>query len=158
VLQGEHDDATKNVSMGQFELHNIQPGERGVPRIEVKFSIDANGIVTVSSRDLRTGVSDEIEIESPIGLSQAEINAMRGDITGELEDPEVELICGQIEAVIVDIEEHLIANKGELHKKLEETTEQALKRGRNALLKSRDPEKLSEMLEYLKKFQDKLSA
>jgi molecular chaperone DnaK len=158
VLQGEHDDATKNVSMGQFELHNIQPGERGVPRVEVKFSIDANGIVTVSSRDLRTGVSDEIEIESPIGLSQAEINAMRGDITGEPEDPEVDLIRGQIEAVIVDIEEHLIANKGELHKKLEEQTEQALKRGRNALLKSRDPEKLGEMLEYLKTSQDKLSS
>ena len=137
--------------MGQFELHNIQPGERGVPRIEVKFSIDANGIVTVSAKDLRTGVSDEIEIDSPIGLSQSELDAMRGDISGEdTTDPEVDLICGQIEALIADMEEVLIARKGEIHKSLEEETEQALKRGRNALLKSTDVDKLGEMLEYLK--------
>ncbi len=160
VLQGEHEDATKNVSMGQFELHNIQPGERGVPRIEVKFSIDANGIVTVSARDLRTGVSDEVEINSPIGLSQSELDAMRDDISGldDDEDPEVALICGHIESVIVDIEEQLTARKGDLHKSLEEETEQALKRGRNALLKSTDPEKLSEMLDYLKEYKSKVSS
>jgi len=159
VLQGEHDDATKNVSMGQFELHNIQPGERGVPRIEVKFAIDANGIVTVSAKDLRTGVSDEIEIDSPIGLSQSELDALREDLADNAEeDPEVALICSQLETIIVDIEEKLTAKKGELHKSLEEETEQALRRGRNALLKSKDAVKLSEMLGYLQDFQAKISS
>lgn len=158
VLQGEDEDATQNVSMGQFELHNIQPGERGVPRVEVKFAIDTNGIVTVSAKDLRTGVSDEIEIDSPIGLSQAELDALRGELSGEdSTDPEVDLICGQIEAVIVDIEAQLQDQRGQLQRELEEETAQALKRGRNALLKSTDADKLTEMLDYLRVFQAKLS-
>ena len=77
ILQGESESADENVSLGQFELHNIQPGARGEPRIHVSFNIDSSGIVRVSAQDSRSGVSDEIEISSPIGMTKAELDALQ---------------------------------------------------------------------------------
>jgi molecular chaperone DnaK len=91
VLQGEEPLAPENVSMGEFELHNVQPGGRGTPRVEVTFDIDANGIVTVSAKDQRTGVSDAIEIEAPIGLSQAELDALTDEYADEEVQVEIEI-------------------------------------------------------------------
>ena len=80
ILQGESDSAGENVSLGEFELHNIPAGPRGGPRIEVAFSIDTSGIVTVTAKDTRTGVSDQILIESPIGMSERELSDMQSSI------------------------------------------------------------------------------
>lgn len=76
VLQGEREIATHNKLLGSFELRNIPPAPRGVPQIEVSFDIDANGIVSVSAKDLATGNKQKITIQSPTNLSQDEIGRM----------------------------------------------------------------------------------
>ncbi len=76
VLQGERELASQNRTLGKFDLVGIPSAPRGVPQIEVKFDIDANGIVHVSAKDLGTGKEQSIRIESSSGLSEAEIDKM----------------------------------------------------------------------------------
>jgi molecular chaperone DnaK len=75
VLQGEREMASGNKTLGRFELVGIPPAPRGVPQIEVTFDIDANGIVSVSAKDLATGKEQSIKITASSGLSQEEIDA-----------------------------------------------------------------------------------
>ena len=76
VLQGERPMAADNKTLGRFQLGDIPAAPRGVPQIEVKFDIDANGIFNVSAKDLGTGKSQNITIQSGSGLSEAEIDKM----------------------------------------------------------------------------------
>lgn len=76
VLQGEREMARDNKTLGRFTLGDIPPAPRGVPQIEVKFDIDANGIVNVSAKDLGTGKSQQITITASSGLSKEEIDRM----------------------------------------------------------------------------------
>ena len=79
VLQGERPMAQDNRSIGQFFLDGIPPAPRGVPQIEVTFDIDANGIMTVSSKDKGTNKEQSIRIESSTGLSDEEIQKMKDE-------------------------------------------------------------------------------
>ena len=74
VLQGERPMARQNKELGRFQLTGIRRAMRGVPQIEVTFSIDANGIVNVSAKDLATGKAQEITITATSNMSQAEID------------------------------------------------------------------------------------
>ena len=76
VLQGEREMAADNKTLGRFELSGIPAAPRGVPRIELAFNIDANGIVNVSAKDLGTGKEQKITITSSSGLDQSEIDRM----------------------------------------------------------------------------------
>jgi molecular chaperone DnaK len=76
ILQGERSMASDNRTLGRFQLIGIPPAPRGVPQIEVAFDIDANGILHVSAKDRGTGQEQKIEITSPSGLSEDEINRM----------------------------------------------------------------------------------
>ena len=76
VLQGERSMAQDNKTLGRFQLTGIPLAPRGVPQIEVKFDIDANGIVHVSAKDLGTGKSQTITISGNNGLSEEEIDRM----------------------------------------------------------------------------------
>ena len=76
VLQGERPMANDNKELGNFQLTGIAPARRGVPQIEVKFDIDANGIVNVSAKDKGTGKEQQITIQNSSGLSEAEIDRM----------------------------------------------------------------------------------
>lgn len=79
VYQGERSRASQNKLLGQFNLEGIRPAPRGVPKIEVTFDIDANGIIKVSAKDQDTGKAQDITIKSDSGLTQAEIDAMVRD-------------------------------------------------------------------------------
>ncbi len=79
VLQGEREMATYNKSLGKFQLTGIPPAPRGVPQVEVGFDIDANGILSVSAKDLGTGKEQKIEIKAGGGLSDDEIKQMVSD-------------------------------------------------------------------------------
>ncbi|ASI34747.1 MULTISPECIES: molecular chaperone DnaK [unclassified Exiguobacterium] len=79
VLQGERPMATDNKTLGRFQLTDIPPAQRGVPQIEVKFDIDANGIVNVSAKDLGTNKEQSITIQSSSGLTEADIDQMVKD-------------------------------------------------------------------------------
>ncbi len=79
VLQGEREQASANKSLGRFDLADIPPAPRGVPQIEVKFDIDANGILHVSAKDKATGKEQSIRITASSGLSEDEIQKMVKD-------------------------------------------------------------------------------
>ena len=77
VLQGERSMANDNKTLGHFQLTGIPAAPRGVPQIEVKFDIDANGIVNVTAKDLGTNKEQSITITSSTNLSDEEIERMR---------------------------------------------------------------------------------
>ena len=79
VLQGERELAADNKTLGRFMLDGIPPAPRGGPQIEVKFDIDANGILNVSARDKGTGKEQSIRIEASSGLASEEIEKMKKD-------------------------------------------------------------------------------
>jgi molecular chaperone DnaK len=79
VLQGEREFANENKSLGKFDLVGIPPSPRGVPQIEVTFSIDSNGIVNVTARDQATGQSQGVQINPAGGLSKDEIDRIIND-------------------------------------------------------------------------------
>ena len=79
VVQGERPMVADNVSLGSFNLTDIPPAPRGVPQINVKFDIDANGILNVTAKDLGTGKDAKITIESATKLSEDDIEKMKED-------------------------------------------------------------------------------
>jgi molecular chaperone DnaK len=79
VLQGEREMAANNKTLGRFQLVGIPPAPRGIPQIEVAFDIDANGIVSVSAKDMGTGKEQSIKITASSGLSEDEIKNLVRD-------------------------------------------------------------------------------
>ena len=79
VFQGEREMCADNRLLGQFNLEGIPPAPRGVPQIEVKFDLDANGILNVSAKDLGTGKEQTVRIEQSSGLTEEEIERMKTD-------------------------------------------------------------------------------
>jgi molecular chaperone DnaK len=86
VLQGERDRSSDNKSLGRFDLTDIPSAPRGMPQIEVAFDIDANGILNVSAKDVKTGKEQRIVIKASSGLSEAEIKRMVSDAEAHAEE------------------------------------------------------------------------
>ena len=86
VLQGERPMATDNKSLGRFNLDGIPPAPRGIPQIEGTFDIDANGILKVTAQDKATSRSQHITITASSGLSDSEVERMRGDAEAHSEE------------------------------------------------------------------------
>ncbi len=111
VFQGEREMAADNRLLDQFNLEGIAPAPRGMPQIEVKFDIDANGIVSVSAKDLGTGKEHSVRIEQSSGLSESEIKAKLKDAEMHAEEDkrkrhlaelrnQSESMCFQLEKLI----------------------------------------------------------
>ncbi len=86
VLQGEREMASGNKSLGQFNLEDIPPAQRGMPQIEVTFDIDANGILNVSAKDKATGKEQNITIKASSGLTDEEVERMVKDAEAHAEE------------------------------------------------------------------------
>jgi molecular chaperone DnaK len=86
VLQGERSMARDNRTLGRFRLEGIPPAARAVPKIEVAFDLDANGIVNVSAKDLSTQAEQKITIEGSSGLTKEEISRMTKDAEAHSEE------------------------------------------------------------------------
>jgi molecular chaperone DnaK len=86
VFQGEREMCADNRLLGQFNLEGIPPAPRGVPQIEVKFDLDANGILNVSAKDLGTGKEHRVKIEQSSGLSEGEIKRMQEDAAAHADE------------------------------------------------------------------------
>lgn len=86
VFQGEREQASANKFLGQFDLSDIPPAPRGVPQIEVAFDIDANGILSVSAKDVATGKQQKIVIKASSGLSEEEVKRMVQDAEAHAEE------------------------------------------------------------------------
>jgi len=85
ILQGERALAKDNKALGKFFVDGIPPSQRGVPQIEVKFSLDANGILTVSAKDKGTGKVNSIRVENSSSLTDEEIQKMKADAEANVE-------------------------------------------------------------------------
>ena len=91
VLQGERTEAKSNRTLGRFSLDGIMPAPRGVPKVEVSFDIDANGILSVNAKDTATGKDQKITITASSGLSEAEIQKMVKDAADHEADDKARL-------------------------------------------------------------------
>ena len=122
MLQGERSMAAQNVTLGRFSLDGIPPAPRGIPKIEVKFDIDVNGIVNVSAKDLATGKSQQISITSSSGLSPEEIERMVKDAESHAAEDErfrelaeqrnqADQLCYQSEKMLTDLGDKVPADK-----------------------------------------------
>ncbi|MCK6530251.1 molecular chaperone DnaK [Myxococcota bacterium] len=161
VLQGEGKWVKDNVSLGEFELTNVEPAPRGVPRIEVTFTIDTDGIVNVNAQDIRTGAQNSIVIHSPTSMTQDQVDESRRQIAamdaGSDEDAEGRRLREEVEQQLYGLESFLRAHKLRLKKKDIFDGEQALKRGRMALVKKAKAESLRELQAYLTRFHGHIS-
>jgi molecular chaperone DnaK len=88
VLQGERPMARDNKSLARFELLGIPPARRGIPKIEVTFEVDVNGILSVSARDLGTGNVQTVRVRPTSGLSEKDIERIIADASEQARDDE----------------------------------------------------------------------
>jgi len=154
VLQGERAEARYNRTLGKFHLEGLPTAPRGVPKVEVTFDIDANGILSVGAKDLATGKDQRITITASSGINKDDIDRMVKDAAAhEAEDKrrreeidrrnKLDNMCYQLEKQIAD-------NKDKLAGTDVGSIEALIKEGRAAVEKQ-DDEKVTEVLEKLEK-------
>ena len=140
VLQGERSMAADNKTLGRFQLTNIPPAPRGVPQIEVKFDIDANGIVNVTAKDLGTNKEQSITITSSTNLSDEEIEKMRKEAEENKEADkkrkEEADLKNEAEQLVFQTEKSLKDLGDKVDKKEKEEAEDLIKDLREALSKN----------------------
>lgn len=142
VIQGEREMARDNKSIGRFSLVDIPPAPRGVPQIEVTFDIDANGIVSVSAKDLGTGKEQRIRIEADTKLSPEEIERMVRDAekNSEADKKAKETIEAKnsLDSLIYQAEKMIKDNQEKLPADLKKEVEAAMVDARSKLDKDID--------------------
>ncbi len=145
VVQGERPMAADNKSLGRFILDGIPPAPRGVPQIEVKFDIDANGILKVSARDKATGKEQSIRIEASSGLTEEEIERMRKEAEAHAEEDrkkkEAVETKNQADAVIFQTEK-LLKESGD---KMKEEDKKELEAKLDELKKVKDSDNVDDI-------------
>ena len=155
VLQGERPMASDNKTLGRFQLTNIPPAPRGVPQIEVKFDIDANGIVNVTAKDLGTNKEQSITITSSTNLSDEEIEKMRKEAEENKEADEKRKkeaeVKNEAEQLIFQTEKALKDLGDKVDKKEKEEAEDLIKDLKDAMEK----DKIEEIEEKKEKLQEK---
>ncbi|MCD6156670.1 MAG: molecular chaperone DnaK, partial [Candidatus Atribacteria bacterium] len=152
VLQGERPMAKDNYSLGRFQLTGIPPAPRGVPQIEVKFDIDADGILHVSAKDLATGKQQAITIKASSGLTKEDIDRMIKEAEMHAEEDrrkreEAEL-RNQADNLIYTTEKTLRDSGDKLSSSTKERVEKALSALREAM-KSEDIAEIRRKMEEL---------
>ena len=89
VAQGEREQISENRSLARFKLRGIPPQPAGMPRVEVSFLVDADGILQVAARDLKTGVEQTVEVRPSFGLAEAEVQRLLAEgLSARAEDAE----------------------------------------------------------------------
>ena len=138
VFQGERKMAAANKLLGQFNLEGIPPAQRGLPKIEVTFDVDANGILHVSAKDTASGKEQKITIQSSGGLTDAEIKQMVADaeINAAEDDKRKEVIEARnhADSLIYSTEKSLHEYGAKIPEADKSSIESAIANLRNALL------------------------
>ncbi|MBI5874286.1 MAG: Hsp70 family protein, partial [Deltaproteobacteria bacterium] len=139
VLQGEREMARDNRTLGRFHLIGIPSAPRGMPQIEVRFDIDANGILNVSAKDLATNKEQKITITASSGLAKDEVEKMVKDAESHAEEDrkrkEVIELKNQLDSVIYATEKTLNEHKAKLPASDVKAIEDAAAEGKKALEK-----------------------
>jgi molecular chaperone DnaK len=160
VLQGERPMAADNRTLGKFQLSGIPPAPRGVPKIEVSFDIDANGIVNVSAKDRATGRSQAITITASSGLAKDEVEKMVKDAQshaeGDRKRREETEARNRADSLIYTTEKTLRENRDKLPAAEAEAAEKALEEARKAVEKG-DRETIERATEELTRASHRLA-
>lgn len=154
VLQGERKMANDNKTLGRFILDGIPPAPRGLPQIEVKFDIDANGIMHVSALDKATGKEQKIKIESSSGLNENEIEKMVNEANQHAKEDEERKVKvetrNQADALAYEIEKNLKDYGDKIDPVEKQKLDEVITRVRSSLEKN-DDEAIASGLEEMKK-------
>lgn len=139
VLQGEREMAADNKTLGRFQLAGIAPARRGIPQIEVKFDIDANGIVHVTAKDLGTQKEQSVTITSSTNLSEADIDKAVKDAEKYAEEDKkrreaVEARNG-LDQMVLSLEQFVRESGDKLEAADKEHIEEDIKKGKEVLEK-----------------------
>ena len=145
VVQGERPLARDNRTLGRFQLVGIPPAPRGLPQISVTFDIDANGILTVSAKDMASGKEQQITITASSGLSKQDVERMVREAEANSADDnrrrqEIE-IRNQADSLVYQTERALAEHGSKLGSAERAAVEQALNEAREAL-KGEDTERI----------------
>lgn len=155
VLQGEREMAGDNKTLGKFELVGIPPAPRGVPQVEVTFDIDANGIVSVSAKDLGTGKEQSIKITASSGLSEDEIKKMVRDAEEHAEEDkkrrELVDVKNQLDTLVYSTDQSLRENGANLKAEDKAELEKALNDSRNVLEQATSASEIKTQIDKLSK-------
>ena len=159
VLQGERQMAADNISLGRFTLSGIPPAPRGVPKIEVTFDINADGILTVTAKDLGTGKDVSVKITAPHRLSREEVERMVREAEQFAEQDrkkrqEAEL-RNEADALLYTAEKALSEFGDKAPAEVKQEVEEAARELREAL-KGSDIQAIKEKMEKLRKAAQKI--
>jgi len=160
VLQGEREMAANNRTLGRFHLDGIPPAPRGVPKIEVTFDIDANGILHVSAKDMGTNKQQAITITGHSGLDESEIDRMVKDAEAHAEEDKKrrELIDtkNQADQMVYNIEKVLRDNKDKIPEEQAKQVQNEIDNTKKAIA-SDNLDEIKKALESLSQASHKLS-
>ena len=162
VVQGEREMARDNKTLGRFELVGIPAAPRGTPQIEVTFDIDANGVVSVSAKDLGTGKEQAIKITAKSGLSEAEIQRMVKDAEEHAEEDKMRKeraqVANDLDSLIYNIEK-LLSENGDKVDAADKQKAESLIPGARELLQNLEstPTELKERFDQLQALSHKMS-
>ena len=154
VLQGEREFAADNKTLGRFQLNDIPPAPRGVPQIEVTFDIDANGIVSVSAKDLGTNKAQSITITASSNLNEADIDkaVKEAEAHAEEDKKRKELVQTRNDAdnLVFALEKMLRDNGDKISAEDKEKLEKAIEKAKEEF-KSDDVEVIRKAIDALSK-------
>ena len=160
VLQGERDFARDNRTMGRFQLVGIPSAPRGVPQVEVKFEIDADGIVHVGAKDKATGKEQSIKIEASSGLSKEEVEALVNEAASHEEEDKArrDLVekRNQLDNFVYQTEKLLKENGEAVPEELRTKLEAAIAEGRSAV-ESEDDTQIAAAMESIEALNHELA-
>ena len=160
VLQGEREFAADNRPLGRFDLVGIPPAPRGMPQVEVTFDIDANGIVSVSAKDLGTGKEQKIQITASSGLSEEQIKKMVSEADKHRSEDEARkksvTIKNELDGFIYHVEKTLKENEAKIDAPTKSEVEAQLKEAKTAL-ESNNHDTMKAALESLQKSSNKMA-
>lgn len=160
ILQGERELAAYNRSLGRFHLDGIPPAPRGVPKIEVTFDIDANGILHVSAKDMATGKQQAITITGHSGLDEREIERMVKEAQAhEAEDKkrrEVIETKNQADQMVYNLEKLLRENRDKIPESEAQRVQTEIENTKRAI-ESENVEQIRRAMENLARASHKLS-
>jgi molecular chaperone DnaK len=154
VLQGERAEARYNRTLGRFHLEGLPPAPRGVPKVEVTFDIDANGILSVMAKDMATGKDQRITITAGSGLAKDDVDRMVKDAASHEEEDkkrrdEIER-RNRLDTMCYTLERQISENREKIGSDEVGTLESLIKEGREAVEKQ-DDAKVTDVLARLEK-------
>jgi molecular chaperone DnaK len=162
VLQGERPMAKDNKSLGRFYLTGIPPAPRGVPKIEVCFDIDADGILHVTAKDLGTGKEQSIKVQPSSGLTQEEIEKIIKEAEAHAEEDKKkrELVetRNQLDQMVYNLEKTLKENRDKLPEELVKETEQVVEEAKKVMQEAQDLDRLRSMMDKVLQASSKIGS